>query len=135
LDLIRRSFLFTPTAKSLTGPTQPLPSSPVDHFQCYLVRRSPGSPRFTPIHGIGIQDQFGPHTVDLLRPRYLCVPADKNGEDPTAPQDSQSLLCYKSRHRARFGTQNVFTNNQFGPVSQPLTRRMEFCVPSTLGAP
>jgi hypothetical protein len=114
----------------------PAPVNPVtDHFQCYLVKRASGSPRFTTIPGVAAVDQFGSHAMDLLRPRYFCAPANKNNEDPSAPSHSQSLLCYKARHRVRFGTKAPFTNDQFGPLHETLTRRMEFCVPSTLASP
>ena len=77
-------------------------------------------------------DQFGSHAMDLLRPRYLCVPANKNDEDPGAPDHQQNLLCYKARHRVRFPTLEPFIDNQFVDQGVTITRRMEFCVPSTI---
>src|SRR6185295_13225010 len=102
LDLVRRSLLLVPTAKGLNAPPGPLPNPVTDHFQCYLVRRSAGAPRFTPITGVAATDQFGAHGLDIQRPKYLCVPANKNDEDPAAPTDPQSLLCYKAKQRVRF---------------------------------
>ncbi|MGH7895446.1 MAG: DUF7450 family protein, partial [Candidatus Binatia bacterium] len=92
VDLIRRTYLMVPTAKSLSGPTPPLATPVADHFQCYLVKRSTGTARFVPQRGVAATDQFGSHAVDLLRPRWLCVPANKNNEDPTAPQHADGLL-------------------------------------------
>jgi len=130
LDLVRRTYLMVPTAKSLSGPTPPLAAPVTDHFQCYSVKRTRGTAKFVPQRGVSAVDQFGAHTLDVLRPRYLCVPANKNGEDPTAPSHPDSLVCYKARHRDPFGTMHPFTNNQFGPLEITLTRRLEFCVPS-----
>ena len=129
LDVVRRVHLLVPTSKSLISQPPPL-QDPGNHFQCYLVRRSQGEPRFHPIRGVSIVDQFGSHAMDLLRPRHLCVPANKNNEDPTAPQSPGNLLCYKARHRVRFGEREPFMTNQFLSAREKLIRRMEFCVPT-----
>jgi hypothetical protein len=135
VNLIRRAFLFVPALKSLQS-SPPAPVNPAtDHFQCYLVKRASGTPRFTTIPGVTAVDQFGSHAMDLLRPRYFCTPANKNNEDPTAPTHAPQLLCYKARHRVRFGDKQVFTNDQFGPQHETIIRRMEFCVPSTFASP
>jgi hypothetical protein len=133
LDIKRRVFLMVPTAKDLFSQPPPL-VTPGNHFQCYLVRRTSGSPRFEPILDVPTEDQFGPHVVDLLRPRYLCVPADKNDEDPTAPTDEDSLLCYKAKHEVRFTQQQPFMTNQFLSRRERLIRTLEFCVPTRFGA-
>jgi hypothetical protein len=131
VDLVRRSLLLVPTAKDLTSPPGPLPPT-VDHFQCYLVRRAAGAPRFTTITGVAATDQFGSHGLDLRRPKYLCVPANKNDEDPTAPSNPQGLLCYKTKQRVRFGERTPFIDNQFLADQVEIVRRIEFCVPSTI---
>jgi hypothetical protein len=133
LDLIRRSFLMVPTAKSLVSQPSPLPNPITNHFQCYLVRRSTGEPRFQPIRGVGAVDQFGSHAMDLLRPRYLCTPANKNDENPGAESGTQGLLCYKAKHRVRFGDREPFIADQFLQRRVSIIRRMEFCVPSVIG--
>src|SRR5262249_51797084 len=67
LDVVKPARLLVPTAKSLDGP----PSSPVgalvDHFQCYRVRGRRGGR----IAGVQVDDQFGAHVVDLLKPLRL----------------------------------------------------------------
>jgi hypothetical protein len=132
VDLVRRSSLLVPTAKGLATPPGPLVNPVIDHFQCYRVRRSPGTPRFSPITGVAATDQFGAHGLDLLRIRSLCVPANKNDEDPNAPLSPQALLCYKTRQRVRFGELTPFINDQFVAQQVRLIRRIEFCVPATL---
>jgi hypothetical protein len=79
-------------------------------------------------------DQFGSHVVDLIRPRYLCVPANKNDEDPTAPNGAENLLCYKAKQHVRLGTQQPFMTNQFLSRREQMIRNLEFCVPTTFGA-
>jgi hypothetical protein len=133
LDIVRRVFLMVPTSKSLVSQPPALPN-PGNHYQCYLVRRSSGTPRFARIFGVTAVDQFGSHAFDILRPRYLCVPADKNDEDPTAPDAQENLLCYKAKH-PRFGERQPFITNQFVASQERVVRRMEFCVPTTFVNP
>jgi hypothetical protein len=131
LDVSRPLFLLVPASKSLTTtPPPPLVAPTPDHFQCYKVRRSRGGPKFTRINGVTAEDQFGPYTVDLIRPKYLCAPASKNGEDPTAPTHPEHLLCYKTRKVGPFGEENVTVTDQFGSASHELIHRIELCVPS-----
>jgi len=111
-------------SESLAGPT-------VDHFQCYKVKRSRGAPKFVKILGVTGADQFGSYTVDLLKPRYLCAPANKSGEDPTAPSHPEHLMCYKTRNAGvKFTPRNAFATDQFGSQQLQLLRRIELCVPS-----
>ena len=133
LDAIKPSQLLVPTAKSLAAPAPPAPISPaVDHFQCYKVKRSKGSPKFNKITGVGIQDQFGSGTIDLLKVSDLCLPVDKNGEDPGAENHKFKLLCYRSRGNAPFATKQVWLDDQFGPLNGVnLSHRPRFCVPSS----
>jgi hypothetical protein len=131
LDVVRRAFLFTPTSKDLNVPPSPL-QDPSDHYECYLVRRSTGSARFQKIPGVTGVDQFGSQAFDILRPRYLCAPANKNNEDPGVLSHTNNLLCYKARHRQSFPTLEPHVNNQFLNDRVTITRRMEFCVPSTI---
>jgi hypothetical protein len=131
LDVVRRSFLMVPTAKGLNAPPPPL-ASPPDHYECYLVRRSTGTPRFAKIPGLTGVDQFGSQGFDILRPRYLCVAANKNNEDPGALSRTNTLLCYKARHRENFPELQPYVNNQLLQNQVKVIRRMEFCVPSMI---
>jgi hypothetical protein len=131
LDVSRPSFLLVPASKSLVGNPPPLAGPTVDHFQCYRVKRSRGTTKFTKISGVTGVDQFGSYALDLLKPRYLCAPANKNGEDPSAPSHPEHLLCYKTRNAGvKFAPRNAFTNDQFGNQQLQLLRRIELCVPS-----
>jgi hypothetical protein len=130
VDVLNPAFLLVPASKSLTATPPPLVGPTVDHFQCYKVKRSQGTPKFTKISGVAAADQFGSYTVDLVRPRWLCAPANKAGEDPTAPSHVQHLLCYKTRNTARFTRRTAFTTDQFGSQQLELLRRIELCVPS-----
>ncbi len=125
LDVVRPDILMVPTGKNGV----PLPPDTIDHFQCYRVKRSHGTPKFLPIT-VSVSDQFESITLVLKKPIALCAPTDKNHEDPTAPFHPDHLLCYKARSTARFGDVDVTLDNQFGPDQATLIHRRELCVPS-----
>jgi uncharacterized repeat protein (TIGR01451 family) len=129
LDVIRPDVLMVPTLKSVTAPPPPLPQPSIDHFQCYKVKPSQGAPPFTKILGVKVHDQFETAIVDLLKPVTLCAPANKRGEDPSAPDHPSHLLCYQTK-QAPFPATKTFTNSQFGPAQPLLIHRRELCVPS-----
>ncbi len=133
VDIIKPDRLMVPTTKSLTATPPAAPGPPtIDHFKCYKIRRTVDTPPFVKQLGVPLVDQFGPITVDLLKPLRLCTPVNKNTEDPTAPAHPLHLLCYRAKVNVLFGTLNPFITNQFGSQQVELIRRQEFCVPSTV---
>jgi hypothetical protein len=137
VDTVKPEFLLVPTAKTLTQPGPPPPNSgahDVDHFKCYRVRVTPGTPVSAQDRKVSVSDQFTDPAkiVTLRKPRHLCLPVDKNGEGIKNPQ--AHLLCYAARpargepkHIRREG---VFVNNQFGPLRIDTIREQELCIPS-----
>src|SRR5262249_30502262 len=119
-----------PSAKSLSGPATPLTPPTIDHFQCYKVKRSLHAAKWVK-RTATISDQFGSATVKLVKPYLLCAPANKNGEDPTAPSHPVSLLCYKTAGTV-FGTVEAHIANQLGPDDVTVIHRRELCLPSGL---
>src|SRR5262245_47546837 len=62
----------------------------LDHFQCYDGRARPS----IRVQGVTLVDQFGTLMVDVFGPTDLCAPANKNDEDPTAPDHPAHLASY-----------------------------------------
>jgi hypothetical protein len=131
VDVKKPRSLLVPSAFSADEP----PSSPagafVNHFTCYDVDITKRTPRFTR-RTVTVQTPSETVELELRKPERLCVPTNKNGEDPTAPDDRESLLCYETkgdRGRGRSPTP-VFVNNQFGSQAYRLDDRKELCVPS-----
>jgi len=133
VNVVAPVFLQVPSSKSLVPPPlPPLANTDVSHFQCYRLDSVKGAPANK---GITLLDQFGPLTVDLDKrgPFRLCVPVNKNGEDPGAKDNPAVMLCYTTRNdRLPFGSKQVVINNQFGPLGVKLTQYDELCVPSTI---
>lgn len=132
--------LLVPTAKALgTGGVDPLPNASVDHFQCYDVtvakakRGESPLPTFIPVT-VTLTDQFGgPLVYELKKPVRLCNPANKENEDPTAPEHPGHLVCYQAKldkGQDKFSGAVVSTHPQFGPEVLELKSVDELCVPS-----
>ena len=105
----------------------------VDHYKCYRVKVTPGTPLAAVDRKVTVQDQFTPEKLyTLRRVRHLCLPVNKNGEGIKNPD--VHMLCYRG-HRARgeihfIPRRGVFTNNQFGDLRIDAIRENEFCIPS-----
>lgn len=127
LDVLRPSRLLVPSSKDGVPQTGAL-----DHFQCYVVKNSKGGPKFMP-RTVTVSSQIETVTLQVVRPFRLCVPADKNGEDPTAPSHPDELLCYKTQS-GRFGDETHTIANQFGQRDVTIISRNELCVPSSASA-
>src|SRR5262245_46149415 len=125
LDAIRPDFLMVPASKD--GVQQ---QDPLDHFQCYKAKRSRGAPKFAK-RTVSVQNQFeGPTTLQVIKPMRLCAPANKNGEDPTAPQHPDHLICYKVKGARIMAGEHTIAD-QFGTDSVEVIRREELCVPAS----
>jgi hypothetical protein len=137
VDTRKPDLLFVPTAKSLTAtPAAPdLQTIGVNHYKCYRIKVSSGTPKFPKGLQASVEDQFtSPAKVfDLRKPRHLCTPVDKNGEGIKNP--AAHLLCYtvkpasgQPKHQRQTG---LFLANQFGSEQLNTIKEAEFCVPST----
>ena len=56
------------------------PVACLDHFLLYKVKPTSDSPKFVPFAPVTLADQFGVTEYQVAKPKYLGVPADKNGE-------------------------------------------------------
>jgi cysteine-rich repeat protein len=103
-------------------------TSSLTHYQCYEVDHAV----FT-ASGISLNDRFGASTVKIIKPKRLCNPADKNGEDPTAPQRPEHLTGYIIKQTAPpFSIiPGVTVVNQFGTFVMALNRPEKMLVPAS----
>jgi hypothetical protein len=138
VDVLKPIELMLPTAKELGGPPPPPLAAPVTrHFQCYKVKDLKFPAKFQPIQVL-IEDQFGTLALELKKPVKLCAPADKYGEDPSAPDAPEHLFCYKVKDLKlpKFvAVSGLSVNNQFGPERLDAKKPMELCVPALKNVP
>jgi hypothetical protein len=72
----------------------------VDDFKCYKVDIAKGAAKFVPVTGglVQVTDEFGgPLMYDLLKPTHLCMPVDKQNENPGAEAHAGHLMCYQMK--------------------------------------
>ena len=75
-------------------------------------------------------------SINARGPDLLCLPVDKNGGDPSAPANPNSLLCLRTGNdRLPFPEKTLFITNQFGSFKKVITQYDDFCVPATVTVP
>jgi hypothetical protein len=133
VDTTGYDLLLVPAAKDLVSqPPAPDPQAHgVDHYKCYRVKVTPGTPRFPERVSVTMTDQFNASTktLKLIKPRHLCLAVDKNGE--TVQNPTVHLMCYIAKGSPRTPRRTgVFVTDQFGPSKVDTIREKEFCIPS-----
>jgi hypothetical protein len=134
VDTLKPARVLVPTAKSLAGPVPP-PTPDIDHFKCYDVRVTPGTPKFPKGIQAAVVDQFQqPVLYDVVKPTGLCAPANKDGESPGAETHPAHLTCYQVKpakgQPKHVKVQSIYTNNQLGPEVHDTVKEEELCVSS-----
>jgi len=73
---------------------------------------------------VSLVDEFGTRTVTVREPKRICNPADKNDEDPSAPNDPGHLVAYNlSDFNPPFQrVRHQVIANQFGSITVDLAR-------------
>jgi hypothetical protein len=101
---------------------------PLHHFLCHEIRREP----FDKVLGVSVIDRFGQSTVDLVRPKRICNPVDKNDEDPDALDAPDHLVGYIMKQESpSFPRQTgLVATNQFGTLVFDVKKPDYFFVPS-----
>lgn len=135
-DLTTPVFLFLPAGKN-PDHTMPAPPPPggLRHLQCYRLSNVSGN---TSQNNITVIDQFEPSpglklNLKARGPWRLCVPVDKNGGDPTAPDDlTDDLLCNNAEAQTPFGSFDVNIDTQFGQHELIGTQYDDLCMPATV---
>ncbi len=106
----------------------------VDHFNCYKAKTAKATPKFVPIQGVSLDDQFGARTMNVQRPVALCNPVNKNGEDPSAPGHPEHEQAYLLKSPTGAPKFNPVTNlevvNQFGTIRVDAMRPDRLLLPT-----
>ena len=131
LLVLRADSLCVPAEKD--GVPSPLH---VDHFKCYRARVRPKAPKFES-RNVTLTDQFETKETQVVEPRLLCNPVDKNGEGIINPDGH--LVCYSITDvegQPEFEWRPVeiedqFTDNSLGTRRSDCRGSSLLCVPST----
>ncbi len=142
LRLGKEDRLLVPSSEAIgTGGAPSLGANAVDHYKCYRAKVAVAPAGTSPFptftrQQVTVDDQFGARVIDVRKATRYCTPADKNGEDPTAPTHPGHLVCYQAKlariasAQPEFVKTAVSTGNQFGGEVLSLTKLEDFCVPS-----
>jgi hypothetical protein len=136
LDTVKADRLLVPADKQV-GVEAKDPGDSLDHFKCYKVKTTKGTPKFAKNTRADVVDHFESRTYDLKRPSRLCVPVDKNGEGIVNGVDH--LLCYRAKRakgqaKAAKRKGMIHTRDQFGDEQLDSRGEEELCVPARYGA-
>lgn len=135
VDTSKPSRLLVPAAKKLTAPFPPLPGgeSAVDHYKCYDIKVTKGTTPFSPL-AVTLSDQFEDDTFDVLKPKRLCNPVNKNDEGIKNP--AAHLMCYQVKPSGKHPDQlGLYTTDQLGQERLDTVSEEELCVPSAKTLP
>ena len=138
LDAIKPDRLLVPTSKGLTA-FLPIPDAEVDHYKCYKVAPTKGSPKFQTIAQVPVSDQFtgGQKLFDLKKPAQLCMAANKNAEG--VPNPTGHLLCYQAvaskGQPKHVPVKGLFLANQLVMEQADTVKEEQLCVPADVELP
>jgi hypothetical protein len=132
VDLLKPERLYVPSAKSLVTPPT-APGAPVtDHFTCYKMRTSPHTPKFLPRLASVVSDQFGSLSLNILKPKRLCVATNVSNTEPGADTHTEHLVCYQAKMQSTFTPLRAYTANEFGNETLDVKKPIEVCVPAAV---
>lgn len=118
------------------GGSLPARAAPLDHFLCYTVKTSKGTPKFQAPPSIALKGQIGDEfeegNFDVKKPVVLCVPAQKNNEPIRDPYiHLKGYQIKPSRGTASHVPQtNILVENQFGAITIDTIAPDRLLVPS-----
>jgi hypothetical protein len=101
----------------------------MDHMKCWKVKDLK-NPRFEKIKdpGVSLHDQFGDEDdVDVIKPFFVCNPADKNGSG--IRDENAHLCCYKIKAQKVLPRPQIEITDQFGTVQLEAIKPQILCQP------
>ena len=126
VDSKKLESLLVPSTKLLGSEPAAPGNHFVDHFSCYSVKITKHNPKFEK-RSVDVADQFGSDTYELEKPKWLCLPTNKNGEG--IKNEENHLMCYKLK-KEKFKLSDIWVRNQFGTQQIRTDKVEELCVPA-----
>lgn len=116
----------TATASPTPVPTA-TPDPDLNHFICYEIHGAK-----LDLAGVSLVDQYGASTATVKRAKRICLPADKNDEDPVAVGQPETLTAFTIKQTApKFArVKGVAVSNQFGSVTLDVFKPDRLLVPT-----
>lgn len=126
LPTVKRIALFGGVRKFL-----PNAQVPIDHFQCYGVKRKSALLAEKPVRFVKLNDQFGGRAAQVGPPYELCAPVQKGakGQVTRVRHPVKHLVCYRLKPLGE-SPRRVLIRNQFELRIVRTLRSFSLCVPS-----
>ena len=127
VDLKKLKRICAPSDKNGEDPTA---ASDPDHLGVYTIKQT--SPRFQPIKGVVVENQFGVQTMNVVKPDRLLVPTAKSLTGPVPLPGSfgvDHFKCYKVAY-VKLRAVGIHTEDQFGAQSIDIKKPTHLCVPA-----
>jgi hypothetical protein len=104
--------------------------APLPHFLCHKTRsrESLGSPQVSLVDGFGATS-----TSVVAGASAVCLPADKDHEDPSAQADARHLVSYKLAKTPFSRVSNLTVTDEFGELSVDVLKPAGLLVPTAQG--
>jgi hypothetical protein len=125
IDLKKLKRVCAPADKNHEDPTAP---TDPDHLGVVTIKQT--SPRFVPVKGVTITNQFGTQTMNVTKPDRLLVPTAKGVAVPPAmPAEFgvDHFKCYKIAY-AKMRQFNISVQDQFGSITVDIKKPTHVCV-------
>jgi hypothetical protein len=122
----------TPTGPPVTATPTPSPTATpppdLNHFICYEIHRKAAN-----LPGVSLVDQYGASLATVKQAKRICLPADKNDEDPLAVGAPETFTGFTIKQTSpRFPRQRgVTVTNQFGSVTLDMVKPDRLFVPTS----
>jgi hypothetical protein len=120
----RAKRICAPASKNGEDPTA---SDELAHLKGYEISQSN---RFTPQRDISVTNQFGTFLVNLARPDFALIPANKSlittPPPPGSPAPINHFKCYVIA-RAKFRADGIAIQDQFGSLNVDIKRPVRLC--------
>jgi hypothetical protein len=104
-------------------------SAQIDHYLCWQYK---GGAKVVDAAGIvAVTDQFGTHSVEAKKAKFMCNPAVKTGNLGDLINPNAHLVCYGMKP-VKIGVPNVTTSDQFlNQLLEAKGKAKLLCAPNT----
>ncbi len=133
LTIAPTATLATPTSTAPTATATPTPTATatpnpdLNHFICYEIHHLPLNLT------VSLIDEFGASFATVKHPKRICLPADKNDEDPVAVGQPETLTGFTIKQSAPkpfARVKGVTATNQFGQITFDVFKPDRLFVPT-----
>jgi hypothetical protein len=131
VDTKKPKRLLVPSFKNQESLVSEIPSpSDGDHYKCYDIKSSKDF-KFPKKFPFVVADQFNPEgtLVEIKKPKSLCLPVEKTVDNEIFGINDLDthLVCYDVKP-IKENREDVFVNNQFGPLQLETKKIRQLCV-------